>query len=170
MKFSNLSLVLTLVTASFASTHCFADTKKDMNAIMDLAGGMVSNGSVSKVTRYDVAKYDEYEEQRTAIVDFLNQGGCPDGGIKPRANMENNIKLMKRISEDGTGEPGEAEKMMKIVRKLKAQNQFKAILSVSWDEKEEAGESAEGVSCSVYLMRLFTVDGNKLTIVYSHTD
>ncbi len=169
MKKNVLGLVVALSALCTVSSFA-ADNKKDMTTIMNLVSGMVSNGDVGKVVKYDANKYDEYDEQRAAIVDFLDQGGCADGGIKPRANIENNIKLMTRVSTDGSGEPGEVEQMMKIVRKMNKAKQFKAILSVSWDEKEEASEGADGVSCSIYLIRLFTVDGYRLSIVYSHTD
>ena len=168
------SMILGLVFTALVSLSAnAADNSKAFYAMMNLASGLVANGDVSKVSKYDAAKFDEYEEQRAAIVDFLDQGGCANGGIKPRADHKNNLKLLKRVTADANGEitpASDAGKFLKIVNDLEKNQQLKGMLSVSWDEKEEAGESAEGVSCSVYLFRFFSVDGYRLTVVFSNTD
>lgn len=169
-KFQLVSLVG--VALCILSSHlALADTKKELEKIADLAQTMVSNGDVSGPEKYSVGAYDVFDEQRKAIDNFLDSGGCTSGGIKPRANFESNLKLLKRVSLVGTGDNRtNVIKLVDAVKKLKTDEKLKSILSVSWDEKVEATENADGVSCSVYLVRLFTVDGYKLTIVYSHTD
>src|SRR4051812_38271274 len=118
MKTLSARLIFPFLALTLLSFTAHADD--DLTAIMNLAAGIVGNGTVSKVMKYNVKKYDQYTEQKTAIVDFLDYGGCANGGILPRADMDSNLTLLKRVTEDATGETknpkSDASKMLRIVR------------------------------------------------------
>lgn len=166
---------LALFFASLTAAAAFAaDTTTNLQTIAQSAETFVANGDVSKVKAFDASKYDEYEEQKRILQDFIDIGGCANGGIKPRASIEGNLKFWNRVNFENAGKDegmrADAMKISSALSDLKKTKNLTALLSVSWDEVEEAGESADGVACSKYLFRVFTADGKILTVYYDITD